>query len=248
VCWVDLACPDLPGARDFYRDLFGWSAGSPTDGHLDFELDGRVTAGATAAAGDRAAWVTYVSTDDVDATVAAVVEHGGRVVSPPTTLSTRGRTAACADPEGAVFGLWQRAGFSGTQALNEPGAPCWGELWTRDTGAAAPFYKAVFGWAQRAGEFAATVAYSEWYVAGRTVGGVVTMTYAVPATMPAHWGTIFQVRDCGAVAARCVELGGMAVVPPGFYGVGTAAYLLDAQGAMFGIFEPIPELLDTAVR
>src|SRR4051794_21735883 len=93
VCWVDLACPDLPGARDFYRDLFGWSAGPAAGRHLDFELDGRVTAGATAAAGGPAAWVTYLSTDDVDASVDAVVEHGGRVVSPPTTLDTRGRAA-----------------------------------------------------------------------------------------------------------------------------------------------------------
>jgi uncharacterized protein len=249
LCWVELVSPDLAGAAAFYGDLLGWSvAGDPADGRLDFRLGGLVTAGATAAAGGRAAWVPFMSTEDAATTATAATTAGGRLLAAPHPVGDRGQRAICADPEGTVFGLWQRAGFGGTQVQREPGTPSWGELWTRDAAGAVTFYKEVFGWSDRPGEFSASVDYHEFYLAGRTVAGLIEMTDAIPASLPARWGTTIEVRECGAVAARCVELGGMVVVPPMFVEVGTAAYLVDPQGALFGIFEPIPELTEPTLR
>ncbi|GAA1763569.1 VOC family protein [Luedemannella helvata] len=246
LCWVDLFCPDPASVTDFYGELLGWTAtGGPGAGRLDFRLGDLVAAGATASDGGPAAWVVFVSTDDIEATAAAVASAGGRVVSPPAEVGTRGRAAICADPQGAVFGLWQRTTFPGTQVHREPGAPSWGELWTRDTAGATAFYKEVFGWSVRAGELAASVDYGEFYTAGRTVGGLVAITDDMPAALPPRWGITVEVADCAAAARRCGELGGAVAFRPMFLGVGTAAFLVDPQGALFGVFEPIPELLDT---
>lgn len=249
LCWVDLFCPDLTAATAFYQRLFGWTAaGDPADGRLDFRLGDLVAAGATAAGRGHAAWVVFVSTEDLAASVAAVTAAGGRVVSPPAEVGSRGRAAVCADPQDAVFGLWQRASFSGIQVQREPGAPSWAELWTRDTAGAGPFYKEVFGWSERAGTFSETVEYGEFYTAGRTVAGLIAMTEQVPAEMPTRWNMTFEVRDCATVAATCLDLGGTVVMAPTFVGVGTAAVLVDPQGAIFTIFEPIPELTDYTPR
>ncbi|GAA1816671.1 VOC family protein [Luedemannella flava] len=245
LCWVDLFCPDLTLASAFYGSLLGWTnAGDPADGRLDFRLGDLVAAGATAAGGGPASWVVFVSTDDLDATVAAVTAAGGRVVTPPAQVGTRGRAAICADPQGAVFGLWQRATFAGSQVQRVAGAPSWSELWTRDTVSAAAFYKEVFGWSERTGELAASVDYGEFYTGGRTVGGLIAITDEMPAELPPRWGVTFEVDDCEAVAARCRDLGGFVAVPPVFVDVGTAAFLVDPLGALFGVFQPIPELLD----
>ena len=246
LCWFDLWCQDPAGVADFYGQLLGWTTrGGPDDGRLDFLLPDLVAAGATAAADGPAAWMVFISTDDIAATVAAVTSAGGRVVSPPAQVGTRGQAAVCADPQGAVFGLWQRATFAGTQVQREPGSPSWSELWTRDTAGATAFYKDVFDWSERAGELVATVDYGEFYTAGRTVGGLVAITPDMPAALAPRWGVTFEVADCAAVAQRCAALGGAVVIRPMSVGVGTAAFLVDPQGAIFGIFEPIPELLDT---
>src|SRR3546814_1145298 len=54
------------------------------------------------AGGARPAWMGYLYTPDVDATIAAIEADGGAVHMPATDLPV-GRLAMLSDPQGAVF-------------------------------------------------------------------------------------------------------------------------------------------------
>jgi hypothetical protein len=51
-------------------------------------------------------WMVYVAVDDIDAAARKVVELGGKVCVPPTTIPV-GRFAVVNDPQGATFSLFQ---------------------------------------------------------------------------------------------------------------------------------------------
>ena len=151
--WVDVTQSDLAAARGFYGDLFGWEvtdamAPDAPGSYLVATLDGH-DAAALAPADDSGdtAWRTYVACNDADATASAVREAGGTVLVPPEDAGPGGRTATCADPQGAVFHLWQARRRLGAQVANSPGAWNFSILHTPDPSAVLPFYAAVFGWA-----------------------------------------------------------------------------------------------------
>jgi predicted enzyme related to lactoylglutathione lyase len=108
---------DPPGAKAFYRALFGWE---PTPSGPDatlLRLPGYIggepeqpvprdlVAVMRAADGD-ARWSVEVLVDDVDHAAAAAVEHGGTVIVSPRELP-RFRNAVIADPHGARLSLSQ---------------------------------------------------------------------------------------------------------------------------------------------
>ena len=151
--WVDVTQTDPAAASEFYSGLFGWELTDvlPSDaagGYLVATLDGH-DAAAVAPADDAAEtrWRTYVACDDADATASAVAEAGGTVLIAPEDAGPGGRTATCADPQGAVFHLWQARRRLGAQVANQPGAWNFSILHSPDPGAVLPFYAAVFGWA-----------------------------------------------------------------------------------------------------
>jgi predicted enzyme related to lactoylglutathione lyase len=53
--------------------------------------------------------------------------------------------AIFADPNGAVFGVWQAGVHQGAEVVNEPGSFTWSELLTRDVDKAKRFYGEAFG-------------------------------------------------------------------------------------------------------
>src|SRR4029079_8748546 len=85
-----------------------------------------------------------VASDD-DAT-ARGREAGGRVLSEPFDVFDAGRMGVFADPEGAVFCVWQPGSHRGSAAVNEHGAVNFNNLHTDDVEAARAFYGSVFGW------------------------------------------------------------------------------------------------------
>ncbi|MDO5492860.1 MAG: VOC family protein [Nesterenkonia sp.] len=120
--WFESMSVNFDAALDFYRDVFDWEpaymaedgtvVGEPEDG-VRYPY---VTAGAgdEAVAGlcdakewfDHSQWRWYVSVEDADATVAAILARGGTVLDGPMD-SPFGRVATVADPEGASFQINQ---------------------------------------------------------------------------------------------------------------------------------------------
>ncbi len=146
--------------------------------------------------------------------------------------------AVFADPVGAVIGLWQPGQHTGAQVANEPGTYCWSELITTDLDASKAFYAAVFGWdAQEQGPPGGPPVYTEWQLAGRSVGGMMQKTPDMPAEMPPSWGVYFAVADTDATVAKAQELGATLFMGPTDIEPGRFAVLADNVGAVFNVLQ-----------
>ena len=139
-CWVDTSQPDPVDAARFYSGLFGWQTedAMPPDAGSSL-LHGphrRPRRGrdllAVPGAPPQAVWNTYIRVESADDAAARVREAGGRVLSEPFDVFDAGRMGAFADPEGAVFCVWQPGSHRGSAAVNEHGAVNFNNLHTDD--------------------------------------------------------------------------------------------------------------------
>ena len=127
-CWVDTEQLDLDAARRFYAALFGWTFidAAPADApgtYLIASLDGAVVAAIGQPQGDAPVeWNTYIAVDDADAAAAAVRAAGGSATLEPVDAGPGGRLAACVDPRGARFRLWQPRRRLGANSPTRPAA------------------------------------------------------------------------------------------------------------------------------
>jgi hypothetical protein len=260
-CWVDTTQPDPEAAAGFYGELFGWELEDmmPPDSGAHYFI-GRLKGGDVAAVGSRpegapegGVWNTYVCVEDADPTAAKVREAGGTVLSEPMDVGDSGRMAVFADPEGAMFCVWQRGTHRGATVVNEHGALNFNTLNTRDLEGAKAFYGAVFGWEMidvGGAPMWALPAYGD-FLEERTpgmrenvasMGGPARFEEVVAAAMeipddqpdtPPHWSVTFAVDDADAIAAKVEELGGSVIAPPFDAPWVRMAVVSDPQGAIF---------------
>ncbi len=242
-CWVDIGMPDLPAGRAFYAGLFGWEVeeGGPEIGHYSMA---RLRGLDVAALGMQqvpgvVAWTTYLAVDDLDATVARAEAAGATVLAPAMDVMTFGRTAVVADPGGAVVSFWQAGDHHGASLVNEPGCLVWNELTTRAVTESLAFYEAVVGLHGHAVDMGGSSYWELRLADGTAVAGLMPMEGDMwPPELPNHWMVYFAVEDTDATAARCVELGGAAPVPPTDIPPGRFAVLNDPQGGTFSVIRP----------
>lgn len=261
-CWVDTSQPDPEAATDFYSGLFGWEFENvmPADADRKYFI-GRIRSLDAAAVGSipegapqMAMWNTYIWVDSADETASKVTDAGGELMMEPFDIMDSGRMAACADPEGAAFMIWQAKEHKGAGVVNEHGSVNFNGLNTRDVDAAKKFYGAVFGWET----LALGPGVEMWTLPGygdhleethpdirETVaetGGpegfedVVANILPIPDDQPdtpPHWNVTFATDDADATAAKATELGGKVVVPPMDAPWVRMTVLTDPQGATF---------------
>jgi len=157
------------------------------------------------------------------------------VLAGPMDVLEVGRMGVFADPQGAVFAVWQAGEHKGAGVVNEPGAFTWSELMTTDTDAAAAFYAAVFGWGVAASEMDGMLAYGEWQLGGRVIGGMLPKPPTVPAEVPSSWNVYFAVEDTDVAVSTAQRLGGSLLMPPTDIEPGRVAVLADPAGAVFQV-------------
>lgn len=254
--WTDISLPDPQAGKRFYTALFGWDAEDQVDPegnyvYTMFGKGGRAVAGlgpmppGMDSQGIPPMWQSYASVDDVDAVVAKVGEHGGSVIMPAMDVFTSGRMAVVADPQGAVFSLWQAGDHPGGETFNNHGELTWNELATRDTEGAKAFYAAILGW-----DFERFEGPSEYWlikVEGKSKGalhqnddyngGIMAMDENWPADLPAHWMVYFNVDDTDAAVAKLEALGGKLSVPAFDSPAGRIAVVGDDQGGTFSVIQ-----------
>ena len=233
--WVDLGTTDLPGAKAFYGQLFGWvvQEGPPeAGGYCLATVRDKPVAGIGPQMNPAAppAWMTYVNVGEAEAVADAVRQGGGQVLAGPLDVLDVGRMCVCADPLGAVFGLWQPGTHRGAGLVNEPNTYCWSELVTTDLEASKRFYASVFGW-----DGAAAGPYTEWKLGGRSVGGMMEKPPTIPAEVPPYWGVYFAVEDTDAAVARATGLGASTILAATDIEPGRFAVLADPVGAIFQV-------------
>jgi predicted enzyme related to lactoylglutathione lyase len=266
-CWVDTTQPDPDAAAEFYGGLFGWEFEDVMPGDAKY-LIGRIRGGDVGAISSPpegqqppVAWNSYIWVDSADEAAAKVRDAGGTVVMEPMDIFESGRMAVFADPEGAVFSVWQANQHKGSQIVNEHGSVNFNNLTTRDLDGAKAFYGAVFGWEtlDLGGSYMWTLPgygdYLEQLTPGTrdnfatmgapdgfidAVAGLLVIADDQP-DVPPHWGVTFAVDDADASAARATELGGTGLHGPFDAPWVRMSVITDPQGAMFIASQFVPE-------
>lgn len=103
--WDELDTTEVEAAKEFYREVFGWTVDQSTPGYWLFKAGETPVAGLMEKPEEAPvpAWLTYLKAEDVDAVAERAPQLGGRVLVPPFQLEGVGRWAVLADPQGAVF-------------------------------------------------------------------------------------------------------------------------------------------------
>lgn len=124
------------------------------------------------------------------------------------------------------------------------GMPCWFELTTRESKAAAVFYAALADASVQTipmGDFDYTILMSGEHA----IAGIMPMVGPQwPADLPSHWVIYFAVDDVDATLACALELGGRSCGPPMDIPIGRMAIVNDPSGAVFTLFRAAPGKTD----
>jgi uncharacterized protein len=225
--WADLVTDDVPVARKFYAQLFGWQFWDM--GNYTIALnDERPLCGMfqRLRPKDRVAeprWFGYISVGSVERAQGAVTKAGGRVLAAPRQMPKRGVVKSSAgDPE---------------DFLAEPGDWIWIQLLSRDARKAAEFYRKVAGYDvventanNRLNDYVLT---SKGY-ARATVRTIPSANTQVQPT----WLPFVRVKNVGESAAQAKQLGGkVRIEPKPELFDGKVAVIADPTGAVIGILE-----------
>ena len=242
--FTDLTTPDTDAAQQFYGTLFGWDfesldTGNPDMPYIMGRQGGKDVAGMMqltpemTSGGMPPVWSTYITVDDVDAETKKAKDLGATVFSEPMDVMSAGRMSVLADPQGAVFCLWQPKDSIGSELVNTPVSITWNELITPDPAGSRAFYGGLFGWEHETMPFAGSE-YTMFSMGGNNVAGAM----APPMEgMPPFWGVYFSVADTDATVAKAKELGASVIAEPMDLPPGRMAVLADPQGAAFNVIK-----------
>ena len=156
----------------------------------------------------------------------------------PMQVAENGSFAIIGDPGGAGIGAWQADQVTGFEIWNEPGAPRWFELHTRNYDASVDFYRDVFGWNTNTYSDRRSSATRRFAPALTTSPGSWTRRSTCPRGAAPFWTIYFGVDDTDAALERVVELGGKVDAARQGHAVGSARtgcrshrHLVQADGA-----------------
>ncbi len=242
--WHELNTTDPAAAKLFYPRVTGWSVQPfPGEGmEYNVWMNGDKGVGGLVQLSEQARqmgappnWLGYISTPDLDATVAEARRRGATIFVTEEVPNV-GRWAIMADPQRAAFAAMTPYGpDAGPLTPAQVGEFSWNELMAADHEAAFEFYSALFGW-ERMGthDMGPMGTYILYGTEGVTLGGM----FRKPAEMPAppHWLYYIEVDSAEAAVGRIRDAGGQVLngpmeVPGGNH----IAQCLDPQGAAFAV-------------
>lgn len=223
VVWHDLLTESPAESRRFYEELFGWTFERPgidlgfgnDDVYLLIRHNGRLIGGMVDATQIEAGanvsqWVTVLSTDDIEAAVARARAEGAEVLTPPTSLATRGTVAVLRDPQGALFALLTAKGGDPLEQPPAMGGFLWSEVWTSDVEQATSFYEKVVGYERdERSRDGMDRSYTVLARAGEPRAGVLANPFEGERPV---WVNYLRVADPAAIAGRVESLGGRVIV------------------------------------
>jgi hypothetical protein len=118
VVWPELSTTDPAGAAAFYTRLFGWSTrpetGVESAQYTEWLNGGKSIGGLMRMQGPPGIpphWMVYVTVADCDERAARAGQLGAQICVVPMDIPNTGRFSVIADPQGAVFALFQATGM-----------------------------------------------------------------------------------------------------------------------------------------
>ncbi len=112
ICHVEIPTTDFEKAKTFYSSLFGWKITiTPNMDYATFETGSEPGGGfnkvdKVTSVGEQGVLI-YVFTEDIQETLARVVELGGSVIKEKTLIPEIGWYALFGDPDGSIIGIFQ---------------------------------------------------------------------------------------------------------------------------------------------
>ncbi len=114
LCWADLSTPAPERAKEFYSAVFDWkiAAGEGGPGGYLHIQNGEEYIGGIPPEAHRDAkapphWLAYFFVSKCDESAAKAKQLGANLFLPPSTIEKVGRMAIAADPQGAVFAIFE---------------------------------------------------------------------------------------------------------------------------------------------
>jgi predicted enzyme related to lactoylglutathione lyase len=253
--WLDLETTNLPGAKQFYGDLFGWSYRDYHADGVDYTVAlvndhpvaGIVRRPILNGAERRSVWLPFFSVLDVDQTFQQALTAHAHVRSEPENLPLRGRQARMTDPESAVFALENSSSGDPPDDPNPRAIGTWGSpaLMARDPAHEAVFYQGVLKYTV-VGE-PADGGFERIGLSSGSHERANVRLLPTGISMPhAEWISFVRVFSTADTARQAVKLGGRILVGPTREAHGaTSTILEDPTGAVFGVMELPPEVVKT---
>ena len=243
IVWHDLLTNTPAESRKFYEDLFGWKFEKPGidigfgeessymlirhNGHL---IGGMFDTNALGKKENISQWVTMISVADIEAAVDRVTTEGGKILTAPKQLKTRGILSIVEDPTGAIVALIQTKDGDPADREPEHNDFLWDELWTSDVERAGNFYSQVAGYRREdraPGD--GKVNYHLLVSAEKPRAGILQNPFG---DVPPVWVNYLRVEDPSAITARVEALGGTILLDTQTRNIGAeTAFIADPSGA-----------------
>jgi predicted enzyme related to lactoylglutathione lyase len=224
-CWIDASVATAQqrlALIDFYSRVFGWEfeLGGPETGYYSIaSSNGSPILGIGEQEGAEGRWVTFFSTDDIDAMAQRVKAFGGQVFLGPLDVMNLGRMALALDATGAVHGLWQPITFNGFGVMAEVNSIGWFDHVSENQQESAAYYTAVLG------EEIALHAEGDMLVLMRGEEWFASLSHGDSDETPAQWMPVFVVSSLDQTKQTVRQLGGTIVVEQ-----------MDVPGSVIAIF------------
>jgi predicted enzyme related to lactoylglutathione lyase len=113
LCWADLNTSDAEKASRFYADWMGWTYDMGNDGYRHIkngtsnDMIGGIPPRMHAPPGTPSHWLSYFHVADCKATASRASQLGASTLMPADLMANVGTISVLADPQGAVFALYQ---------------------------------------------------------------------------------------------------------------------------------------------
>jgi predicted enzyme related to lactoylglutathione lyase len=243
-CWISLFTSDVDTAVSFYGDLFGWSAGEPSEefgGYRMFLRDQEPVAGLMPNdTGQPSVWAVYLATSDIAATIEKAKARGATVVADQMQVADLGTMAELVDPAGAAIGAWQADTFAGFPTGAAVGGPGWFETLSSSYADSVAFYQDAFGWQTHVVGDTPDFRYTTLGKDENARAGIMDGANFLGGE-PSRWHMYIAVEDTDETVAEAVAHGGEVLLQAEDTPYGRIAELQDPAGVRFRLMGPNAE-------
>eukprot|EP01129_Flabellula_baltica_P014679 TRINITY_DN709_c0_g1_i4.p1 TRINITY_DN709_c0_g1~~TRINITY_DN709_c0_g1_i4.p1 ORF type:complete len:286 (+),score=69.99 TRINITY_DN709_c0_g1_i4:704-1561(+) len=213
--WLELQTSDMFASTAFLSEVLGWK---PIDSEVGFykrfTLDDdqcSEVAGIFQTSPENPSHPmvpnvqAMINTHSILDMTEIVKETGGQVLLEPMEVKSKGVTSIIADPEGAVFGLWEPKNYAGFMDVEDQhGKPLYLELSMHDIEKSADFYKVIFGFDI---EDRGRGCY-EFFYDGKPVGAGMKRMFSDWTMAQPTWNAYIEVDDLQSALVRTRARGG----------------------------------------